>query len=44
MWEKHNSKKAECFLLAPSVEEILVGWGSAHKIATESGKTADKNA
>jgi len=44
MWEKRNSKKAECFLLVPSVVEILVGWGSAHKITTESGKAADKNA
>jgi hypothetical protein len=32
-----KAKKAKSFLSAPIVVKILVGWGSAHKIETDSG-------
>jgi len=31
------AKERKCFSLAPIAVKILVGWGSARKIATKSG-------
>jgi hypothetical protein len=33
----YAGKKAKYLLIAPTEVKILVGWGSAHKIATDSG-------
>jgi len=37
-WTVNDSKNTRCLSLAPIEVEILVCWGSAHKIVTESGK------
>jgi hypothetical protein len=33
-------KKSKMFVFSPDSSEILVGWGSAHKILADSGNNA----
>ena len=39
-----DDKKTKCFHLAPIAVEILVDWGSVHKIVTKSGTILVENA